>query len=106
MWAAINFTYYTGGQTSVNDYYKDDRQNNSRLGASFNFPLSKVSAIKIAYSTGAIIRLVVTSQLYQSHGRWCFSRKICLMTEFNSILKYSGTNLVYTLLMLTVLFFQ
>ena len=56
MWAAINFTYYTGGQTSVNDYYKDDRQNNSRLGASFNFPLSKVSAIKIAYSTGAIIR--------------------------------------------------
>ena len=56
MWAAIDFTYYTGGQTSVNDYYKDDRQNNSRLGASFNFPLSKVSAIKIAYSTGAIIR--------------------------------------------------
>ncbi len=56
MWAAINFTYYTGGQTSVNDFYKDDRQNNSRLGASFNFPLSKVSAIKIAYSTGAIIR--------------------------------------------------
>ncbi len=56
MWAAIDFTYYTGGQTSVNDFYKDDRQNNSRLGASFNFPLSRVSAIKIAYSTGAIIR--------------------------------------------------
>ena len=56
MWAAINFTYYTGGQTSVNDFYKDDRQNNSRLGATFNFPISKLSAIKIAYSTGAIIR--------------------------------------------------
>jgi hypothetical protein len=57
MWAAIDFTYYTGGQSSVNDLYKDDRQNNSRFGATFNFPLSKVSAIKIAYSTGAIIRI-------------------------------------------------
>ena len=57
MWAAIDFTYYTGGQSSVNDFYKDDRQNNTRVGATFNFPLSKLSAIKIAYSTGAIIRL-------------------------------------------------
>jgi hypothetical protein len=57
MWAAIDFTYYTGGQSSVNDFYKDDRQNNSRFGATFNFPVSKLSAIKIAYSTGAIIRL-------------------------------------------------
>ena len=56
MWAAIDFTYYTGGQTSVNDFFKDDRQNNSRLGATFNFPISKLSAIKIAYSTGTIIR--------------------------------------------------
>lgn len=56
MWAAIDFTYYTGGQTSVDDFYKNDRQNNSRLGATFNFPISKLSAIKIAYSTGAIIR--------------------------------------------------
>ena len=56
MWAAIDFTYYTGGQTSVNDFYKNDNLNNSRLGATFNFPISRSSAIKIAYSTGAIIR--------------------------------------------------
>lgn len=56
MWAAIDFTYYTGGQTSVNDFYKDDHQNNSRIGATFNFPLSRLSSLKIAYSTGAIIR--------------------------------------------------
>ena len=56
MWAAVDFTYYTGGQSSVNDVYNDDRQNNSRLGATFNLPLSKVSSIKFAYSTGAIIR--------------------------------------------------
>jgi hypothetical protein len=57
MWAAIDFTYYTGGQSSVNDVYQDDRQNNSRIGATFNFPVSRVSNIKLAYSTGAIIRV-------------------------------------------------
>ena len=57
MWAAIDFTYYTGGQSSVNDVYNDDRQNNSRVGATFNFPIGKQSAIKLAYSTGAVIRI-------------------------------------------------
>ncbi|MCU0414236.1 MAG: transporter, partial [Ignavibacteriaceae bacterium] len=57
MWAAIDFTYYTGGQSSIDDVYKDDRQNNSRIGATFNFPISGHSAIKLAYSTGAVIRV-------------------------------------------------
>ncbi len=56
MWAAIDLTYYTGGQSSVNGIYKDDRQNNTRLGTTFNFPISKQNSIKIGYSTGAIIR--------------------------------------------------
>ena len=56
MWAAVNLTYYNGGQSSVNDYYKDDGQNNARIGATFNIPVSKQNSIKIAYSTGAIIR--------------------------------------------------
>ncbi len=57
MWAAIDLTYYTGGQSSVNDIYNDDRQNNTRVGATFNFPVSRVSNIKLAYSTGAVIRV-------------------------------------------------
>jgi len=57
MWAAIDFTYYTGGQSSINDIYNDDRQNNSRIGATFNMPVSRVSSIKLAYSTGAVIRV-------------------------------------------------
>jgi hypothetical protein len=57
MWAAIDLTYYTGGQSSVNDIYQDDRQNNTRIGATFNFPMSRVSSIKLAYSTGAVIRV-------------------------------------------------
>jgi hypothetical protein len=57
MWAAIDLTYYTGGQSSVNNVYLDDRQNNSRIGATFNFPTSRTSTIKLAYSTGAVIRI-------------------------------------------------
>lgn len=57
MWAAIDLTYYTGGQSSVNNVYQDDRQNNSRIGATFNMPVSRVSSIKLAYSTGAVIRV-------------------------------------------------
>jgi len=57
MWAAIDLTYYTGGQSAINDIYKDDRQNNSRIGATFNFPISRLSSIKLAYSTGAVIRV-------------------------------------------------
>lgn len=57
MWAAIDLTYYTGGQSSVNDVYQDDRQNNLRIGATFNFPVSRQSSIKLAYSTGAVIRV-------------------------------------------------
>ena len=56
MWAAIDFTYYTGGQSSIDGYYSDDRQNNSRIGATFNLPVSKQNSIKIAYSPGAIVR--------------------------------------------------
>jgi hypothetical protein len=57
MWAAVDLTYYTGGQSTVNDVYQDDRQNNSRIGATFNLPVSRVSSLKLAYSTGAIIRV-------------------------------------------------
>jgi hypothetical protein len=57
MWAAIDLTYYTGGQSSVNNVYKDDRQNNSRIGATFNLPVSRQSSVKLAYSTGAVIRV-------------------------------------------------
>lgn len=57
MWAALNFTYYTGGTSALNGVYADDRQNNSRVGATFNMPVTNQSSIKIAYSTGAIIRI-------------------------------------------------
>lgn len=57
MWVAFNATFYAGGQSSVNEIYKDDRQENTRIGATLAIPAGKRSALKIAYSRGAIVRI-------------------------------------------------
>lgn len=56
LWAALNFTYYTGGESSVDGVGKDDREENSRIGGTVVLPIGKRHTVKIAYSTGAIIR--------------------------------------------------
>jgi hypothetical protein len=55
-WVAADFTHYTGGQSNVNDLYKDDRQSNTRIGATANLPVAPQHSVKIAFSTGAIVR--------------------------------------------------
>ncbi|HET7001879.1 MAG TPA: transporter [Puia sp.] len=56
LWAAVNYTYYIGGASTVNDITDNDRQENSRVGGTLVLPVGKRNSIKIAYSTGAIIR--------------------------------------------------
>jgi hypothetical protein len=56
MWVALDLTFYTGGQSSVDGVEMDDRQSNSRIGATMVLPVGKRHSVKFAYSTGAIIR--------------------------------------------------
>jgi len=56
MWAAFDCTFYTGGNSTIDGVEKDDRQSNSRVGATFVLPVGKRHSIKFAYSRGAIIR--------------------------------------------------
>jgi len=56
MWAALDATFYTGGQSSVNGIQMDDRKSNSRVGATVVFPLGQRNSIKLAGSTGAVVR--------------------------------------------------
>jgi hypothetical protein len=56
MWVALDCTFYTGGNSSVDGIEMDDRQSNSRVGATLVFPVGKRHSVKFAYSTGAIIR--------------------------------------------------
>jgi hypothetical protein len=49
-------TFYTGGNSSVDGVPMDDRQSNSRIGATMVLPVGKRNSLKFAFSTGAIIR--------------------------------------------------
>lgn len=55
-WLAINATWFSGGQTRIDQTISPDEQRNSRLGAVYSLPLSQRQSIKIVYSTGASTR--------------------------------------------------
>jgi hypothetical protein len=56
MWVALDWTYYTGGNSSVDGVKMNDRQSNARVGATMVLPVGKRHSVKFAYSTGAVIR--------------------------------------------------
>jgi Putative MetA-pathway of phenol degradation len=57
LWAAFDATFYIGGRTTVSGVGNDDRQANSRVGATLVLPIGRRHSIKLAASTGAIIRI-------------------------------------------------
>jgi hypothetical protein len=56
LWVAFDATYYAGGQSTVGGVDNPDRQSNSRLGATVAFPVGRRHSIKLAVSSGAIVR--------------------------------------------------
>jgi hypothetical protein len=56
LWVAFDWTFYTGGRSSVDGVEMNDRQSNSRIGGTLVLPVGKRHSVKFAYSTGAIIR--------------------------------------------------
>jgi hypothetical protein len=56
LWAAFDATYYVGGRSTVDGIENNDRQSNSRVGATVAFPVGRRHSIKLAVSKGAIVR--------------------------------------------------
>ena len=56
MWAAFDATYYVGGRTTIDGIANNDRQSNTRVGATFALPVGRRHSIKLAVSRGAIVR--------------------------------------------------
>jgi len=56
IWVALDGTYYTGGRTTVDGVRNDDRQENTRLGATVAFPVDRHNSVKVHASTGATAR--------------------------------------------------
>jgi Putative MetA-pathway of phenol degradation len=57
MWASVNGTYFTGGQSTVNGVVNEDRQKNTRVGATFSLPLSQKQSLKFAWAKGVTTRI-------------------------------------------------
>jgi hypothetical protein len=57
LWAALDTTYYVGGQTTIQSTANDDRQANVRLGTTVVFPVGRRHSIKLAVAKGAIVRI-------------------------------------------------
>ena len=56
VWAALNGTFYTGGETTLNGVRQDDRQRASRVGATLAIPIDRQNSIKLYASSGLSIR--------------------------------------------------
>jgi hypothetical protein len=56
-WASADYTYYTGGETTVNGVPQNDRQDNSRGGVTVSYPLGPAQSIKLAWSRGVTARI-------------------------------------------------
>jgi hypothetical protein len=56
LWAAFDATYYVGGRSTIDGVENNDRQSNTRVGATVAFPVGRRHAIKLAVSKGAIVR--------------------------------------------------
>jgi len=52
-WVSFDATWYGGGNTTIDGEKNDDRQSNSRIGATLSQPLSRNFSVQIMGSTGA-----------------------------------------------------
>jgi len=56
MWISGNATFYAGGSSIVNGIVNKDRQQNSRVGATFSLPLNQQQSLKVAWAKGVTTR--------------------------------------------------
>lgn len=56
IWAALDATYYWGGQTTVNGVTGNDLQRNTRGGVTVALPVSRYNSVKFHASTGVSTR--------------------------------------------------
>ena len=63
-WLALDATYYVGGNSYVNGQSDNNGQSNSRIGVTASIPTGKGSSLRLAASTGAIVRIGQNFDIY------------------------------------------
>ena len=57
LWLAFDFTYYSGGSTTVDGRAQDDRHNNTRGGATLSVPVTLSQSVKVTWARGVSTRI-------------------------------------------------
>ena len=57
LWAAADFTYFTGGETTINGTPQNDRQGNTRGGLTVSVPIERSQSLKLSWSRGVSTRI-------------------------------------------------
>jgi hypothetical protein len=57
LWASLDANFWNGGQSNVNGVPNQDRERNSRIGASVSVPMGRHQAVKFSYSRGAYVQV-------------------------------------------------
>ena len=57
LWAAVDYTYFVGGETTVNGKPQNDRQGNSRGGLTLSAPIKRDQSLKLTWSRGVSTRI-------------------------------------------------
>src|SRR5215471_13279544 len=57
MWVSGGATFYTGGSTIIDGRLNADRQNNSRVGATFSLPFGPNHSVKVVWAKGVTTRI-------------------------------------------------
>lgn len=57
LWAAFDFTYYSGGTTTVDGQRNNDRQDNTRGGLTLSVPVARSQSLKLTYTNGVSTRV-------------------------------------------------
>jgi hypothetical protein len=56
-WVALDFTYYSGGATTVGGQSNNDRQDNTRTGLTIALPVTSYQSLKLSWARGVSTRI-------------------------------------------------
>jgi len=72
LWLAVDATFYDGGETTVDGVDKEDRQSNSRYGATLALPVTRRQSVKLYWNDGASTRIGSDFASWGVAWQWTF----------------------------------
>ena len=70
LWLAADFTYYWGGQSTLDGVRKDDRQDNTRGGLTMAIPIVGRQSLKVTWARGVSTRIGSSFQTFGVAYQW------------------------------------